>query len=98
MDVNGKSPFATWFKKLNVHAAAKVSTELYRLEMGNFSNVKSLKGRLFEYKIHFGQGYRVYFGQEDDSLVLLLGGGIKKQQTKDITAAKAHWLNYNMDK
>lgn len=62
----GSSPFSGWFSALDAHAAAKVATALYRLEQGNFSNVKSIGKGVSEYKIDFGPGYRIYFGQEGD--------------------------------
>lgn len=91
---DGTSPFEKWFVKLNAIAAAKVSTALYRMELGNFSNVKSVGKGVFEYKIHFGPGYRVYFGQEGDELVILIGGGTKKAQSKDIKQAQELWGEY----
>ena len=61
---SGSDPFAAWFDKLNAIAAAKITTALYRMEMGNFSNVEGVSEGVFEYKIHFGPGYRIYFGQD----------------------------------
>ncbi len=90
----GSSPFAGWFLALDAHAAAKVATALYRLEQGNFSNVKSVGKGVSEYKIDFGPGYRIYFGQEGDELVILLGGGAKKTQQKDIQIALTLWAEY----
>ena len=90
----GSSPFAGWFSALDAHAAAKVATALYRLEQGNFSNVKSIGKGVSEYKIDFGPGYRIYFGQEGDELVILLGGGAKKTQQKDIQIAHTLWAEY----
>jgi putative addiction module killer protein len=87
----GSSPFAGWFSALDAHAAAKVAVALYRLEQGNFSNVKPLGKGVSEYKIDFGPGYRIYFGQEGDELIILLGGGAKKTQVKDIQIAHRLW-------
>jgi putative addiction module killer protein len=61
---DGIDPFNKWFNKLDPMAAAKVSTALYRMELGNYSNVKSIGNGVYEYKIDFGPGYRVYFGQD----------------------------------
>ncbi|HHT0604978.1 TPA: type II toxin-antitoxin system RelE/ParE family toxin [Legionella anisa] len=94
----GIEPFSKWFNKLNAVAAAKVSTALYRMELGNYSNVKSLGDGVYEYKIDFGPGYRVYFGQDGDELVILVGGGSKKQQDKDIKMAKQYWQEYKLAK
>ena len=82
-----------WFNSLDDYAAVKVSKALYRLEQGNCCNVKSIKDGIYEYKIDFGPGYRIYFGQDGEALVLL-GGGSKKQQNKDIKLAKTRWKEY----
>lgn len=94
----GSSPFGAWFSGLNAPAAAKVATALYRLEQGNFSNVKAVGKGVSEYKMDFGPGYRIYFGQEGGELVILLGGGSKKTQEKDIKIAQMLWLEYKTEK
>ena len=94
----GCSPFAQWFSGLEAHAAAKVTVALYRLKQGNVSHVKSVGKGVSEYKVDFGPGYRIYFGQEGDELVILLGGGSKKTQGKDIQAAHALWAEYKSSK
>ncbi len=94
IDRSGQSLFAKWFNGLDNIAAAKITTALYRLEQGNDSNVKSVGGGVLEYKIYFGPGYRIYFGKEGDELVILLSGGSKKQQNKDIKLAKEKWNEY----
>lgn len=94
LDEAGKSPFARWFIELDATAAAKVAAVLYRLEQGNFSNVEGVGSGVYEYKIHFGPGYRVYFGKDGQRLVILLGGGSKKRQSADIAAAIECWQNY----
>jgi putative addiction module killer protein len=68
------------------------------MELGNFSNVKNLGDGVFENKIHFGPGYRIYFGQEGDELIILLAGGTKSQQSKDIQEAKLLWAEYKKAK
>jgi len=88
------NPFEKWFNKLNPMAAAKIATALYRLEQGNFSNVEGVGEGVFEYKLNFGPGYRIYFGQDGDELIILVGGGTKKLQAKDIQNAKKHWSEY----
>ena len=90
------SPFEKWINKINSIAAAKVTTALYRLEQGNYSNVKGVGSGVFEYKIDFGPGYRIYFGQDGDELVILLGGGTKKGQDGDIDEAKKYWSEYKL--
>jgi putative addiction module killer protein len=94
LDARGESPFARWFNSLDAIAAAKVATALYRLEQGNFSRVAGVGGSVYEYKINFGPGYRVYFGKDGEALIILLGGGSKKRQQADIGAALSYWQDY----
>jgi putative addiction module killer protein len=93
-DANGRSPFKTWFDDLNVEAAVKVTVALTRMGLGNLSNAKSVGGGVLEFRIDFGPGYRVYFGQNGDELIILLGGGTKRGQQQDIAAAKGRWADY----
>lgn len=95
---NGVSVFEKWFYGLDAQAAAKVTTALYRLEQGNFSNVKSAGQGVSELRIDFGPGYRIYFGQEGNTLVILLGGGSKKTQNRDIRNAQLLWAQYKAEK
>ena len=83
---DGSIPFKKWFDSLNYQAAAKVSVALARLELGNTSNIKWFSG-LGEYRIDWGPGYRIYLLQDGDDLIVLLGGGTKKRQQKDIDKA-----------
>ena len=94
IDVRGRSPFGAWFARLNAQAAARVATVLYRLGEGNVSNVKSVGKGVSEYKLNFGPGYRVYFGQQGEALVILLAGGTKKRQVVAIKQAQANWADY----
>jgi putative addiction module killer protein len=91
---DGDSPFAHWFSGLDPAAAAKVSVALARLEQGNLSNAKGVGEGVVEYRIDWGPGYRVYFGRDGDVMVILLTGGTKKRQQRDIDAAKAMWADY----
>ena len=94
IDASGQSPYARWFNKLNAQAAAKLTTAVTRLSQGNFSQVRGVGAGLYEYKLDFGPGYRIYFGKDGDRLVILLGGGTKKRQQNDIDAAAALWREY----
>jgi len=94
VDPAGRKPFRRWFDDLDAHAAARVSKALSRLAVGNTSNVRVLTGGLSELKVDFGPGYRVYFGREGDVAVVLLAGGDKKRQQRDIAEAKDRWLEY----
>jgi putative addiction module killer protein len=70
----GTSPFADWFNELDAQAANKVNVYLTRIEQGNSSNLKQIKGAFQEVIINWGPGYRVYVGKDGDKLIMLLGG------------------------
>jgi putative addiction module killer protein len=91
---DGRSPFGVWRSELNPEARRKVTTALYRLGLGNFSNVKGLGAGVFECRINFGPGYRVYFGKDGEEIVILLGGGTKERQQNDIHLAHARWQDF----
>lgn len=95
---DGTSPFARWFGRLNAPAAARVTTVLYRLEQGSLASTKSIGAGVYEYRIDFGPGYRVYFGQDGSTLIILLGGGSKKGQQRDIVLAQQRWADYKRRK
>ena len=98
LELNGSSPFAKWFARLDPTAGAKVATALYRREQGNLSNVKPVGQGVAEYRIDFGPGYRLYIGQEGEALVILLGGGTKKGQSAEIRLAQQRWRDYKARK
>ena len=98
LDLSGRSQYAKWFNRLNAPAAAKVATALIRMEQGNFSTSTGVGEGVFECRIDFGPGYRIYFGKDGDYLVILLGGGSKKRQRKDIDHAKILWKEYKRRK
>lgn len=91
---DGRQPFAGWFAALEPVTRAKVARAVARMEQGNLSNVKPVGGGVLEYRIDFGPGYRVYFGRDGDALVILLTGGSKQRQQRDIEAAGAYWADY----
>jgi len=98
LDLAGRSPFGVWRQLLDVPARKKVTTAIYRLGLGNFSNVKGVGGGVFECKIDFGPGYRVYFGKDGEQSVILLAGGTKKRQQQDIQTAAERWREYQARK
>jgi putative addiction module killer protein len=98
LERDGSSPFGKWFAGLDATAAAKITTAVLRMELGNFSNVKGVGAGVFEYRIDFGPGYRIYFGKDGDTLVILLAGGTKKGQDRDIATAHARWQEYKKRK
>ena len=93
-DDDGRHPFAKWFGSLNTQAALKVRTAIARMENGNFSNVKPVGAGVSEYRLQFGPGYRIYFGQDGPVLVILLCGGNKSTQQRDIVKARTYWADY----
>ncbi len=95
---DGHSPFADWFNDLDALIAAKITTALIRVELGNFSNAKGVGAGVLEYRLDFGPGYRVYFGKDGERLVILLAGGTKKRQQHDIESAQARWQDYKQRK
>ena len=98
IDEHGNKRFADWLDRLDAVAAAKVTIALARMEQGNFSKVKGVGSGVFEYKIDFGPGYRIYFGRDGESIVILIGGGTKKRQHRDIAAAQECWAAYKRRK
>lgn len=98
IDRHGNKRFTEWFADLDVNAAARVTTALSRIEQGNLSNVKGVGSGVLEYKIDFGPGYRIYFGKDGDRLVILIGGGTKSRQSRDIDDAKQCWADYKRRK
>jgi len=98
LDRRGYSPFAAWSDRLNREAASKVAAALARIQQGNFSNVKGVGAGVYEYRIDFGPGYRIYYGRDGERLVILVGGGTKKRQQEDIAAALSRWHDYKQRK
>jgi putative addiction module killer protein len=83
---------------LDAIAAAKVTIALTRIERGNLSNVKGVGTGVLEYRIDSGPGYRIYFGKDGNRLVILIGGGTKKRQDRDIAEAQVCWADYKRRK
>lgn len=92
---NGREPFTEWFSTIrDTRAQSRIRSRLVSLEHGNFGDYRSVGGGVFELRIHVGTGYRVYFGEVDRTIVLLLCGGDKASQTRDIQRAKTYWQEY----
>ena len=90
----GRKPFADWLDGLEDRKArAIVDNRLLRLQAGNFGDYKFIES-IFELRIDYGPGYRIYCGKKNDTFVLLLAGGSKKTQVADIEAAKYFWSEY----
>lgn len=94
LDTENKSPFGIWFERLNAAAASKVTVALARMEGGNLSNAKSVGSGVFEFRIDWGPGYRIYFGRDGERIVVLVAGGTKQRQQRDIRDAIERWADY----
>lgn len=79
----------------DIKTKARIEARLLRLELGNFGDCKSVGTGVFELRYMFGSGYRVYFGKDGDSVILLLLGGDKSSQSSDIKTAQEYWSDYN---
>jgi putative addiction module killer protein len=86
---NGKLPYLEWENDLSAKDRAIVTTRLVRIRRGNFGDAKPLKGTngIYEFRIDFGPGYRIYYGMKNKKIILLLCGGDKGTQKKDIQKA-----------
>ncbi len=93
----GRCPFIEWHSGLkDTCAQAKVMAYITRIAHGLSSskNVRGIEGRIKEIKIDFGPGYRVYYADQSASIILLLVGGTKRGQNRDIEKAKEYWRDY----
>ena len=89
------TPFSDWLHSLrDAQAAGIVRARLNRIRLGNFGDCKSVGGGVEELRIDFGPGYRVYYGREGSFVVILLCGGDKRSQARDILTAQNHWKEY----
>ena len=91
---NGKKPFIEWLEALDKPIRYRVKERLDRVMLGNLGDWKSVGEGVAELRLNFGSGYRIYFGQEGDTLILLLSGGDKTSQKKDIKKAQQYWKEY----
>ena len=93
--LDGKAPFSEWIASLkDVQARAKIRVRLDRVRLGNLGDYKTVGSGVYELRIHWGPGYRVYFGQEGKKMIVLLIGVDKSTQRKDILRAQSYWLDY----
>ena len=93
---SGKEPFILWLSDLDAETKATISTRLKRVSLGNFGDCKFLKNAsgISELRIDYGPGYRIYFGKQGNTVVVLLIGGDKASQDRDIAKAQKYWLDF----
>ena len=92
---NGQEPFTEWLESLDLKVQARISAYIDRVASGGGKkNVRALGDGIFEIKVDVGPGFRVYFGEDGKTIILLLLGGDKKTQSKDIETAKNYWRQY----
>ena len=94
-DATGKVPYSEWLVGIRQRSTRhRIIDRMARVKHGNYGDFKSLKDGVFELRFNFGPGYRVYFGEDGDTIVVLLCGGTKARQVKDVKTAKAYWKEY----
>ena len=94
LTADGKSPFRAWLDSLSVAVRARIQAPVLRFEMGNLGDHKNVGSGVWEARVMFGPGYRIYFGKDGNSIIVLLVGGDKASQAKDISRAQGFWANY----
>ncbi len=91
----GRTPYADWFESVrDERAKQRIQARLARVRSGNLGQTNRVGGGVQELKLDYGPGYRVYFGLDGQTLVILLIGGDKRTQHEDIQQAKAYWADY----
>jgi putative addiction module killer protein len=85
---NGKIPFDKWLNDLDTQIRQRIVLKVQRLSLGNFGNCRSICEGIFELKLDFGPGYRIYFCLIKQNIILILFAGTKRTQSKDIQKAK----------
>ena len=94
LTAEGRNPFREWLVTLDTTTRARIQARVLRFEGGNMGDHKAVGAGVWEARIAFGPGYRIYFGKVGSTVILLLCGGAKTSQRKDIQRAQRHWLDY----
>src|SRR5205823_4494612 len=95
LTVSGKDVFGNWIADVDdPRAKAKIAARLARMEVNNFGDSRAVGDGVWELRIDWGPGYRIYYAMATSSIVVLLCGGDKRKQTTDIARAKAYWKDY----
>ena len=92
---DGSEPFTQWLRGLRDGATRnRIRQRIARIRLGNFGDARSVGDGVYELRIHFGPGYRMYFGRNGAEIVILLCGGDKGSQDRDIERAKEYWRDH----
>ena len=92
---DGREPFTQWLRGLrDGQTRNRIRQRIARVRLGNFGDARSVGEGVHELRVQFGPGFRVYFGREDDAVVILLCGGDKSTQARDIERAHDYWRDY----
>ena len=94
LTADGKSPYRAWLDSLTVAVRARMQARVLRFEMGNLGDYKNVGSGVWEARVMFGPGYRIYFGKDGDSIIVLLVGGDKGSQARDIARAQGFWRDF----
>lgn len=97
IDRLGRNPFERWYEKLEDSTRARIAVTLDRLSRGS-SAAKGVGSGVMEMRMDFGPGYRIYFGKDGETFIILLGGGTKRRQQADIETAQQLWREYKQRK
>ena len=92
----GVSPFGEWLRALDTSPRGRIVIALARMRDGNLADTKGVGDGVFENRLDFGAGYRIYFARDGERILLLLAGGTKRRQEKDIARAKLLWRTYKL--
>ena len=91
---DGKNPYRQWLESLTTAVRARIQARVLRFELGNLGDHKSIGGGVWEARVMFEPGYRIYFGKDGNAIIVLLAGGDKGSQAKDIARARGFWRDY----
>lgn len=95
----GKSPYSEWIQSLrDIKAKLKITRATHNMGLGNFGDSKGVGEGVMERRLTHGPGFRIYYALDGDEIVLLLTGGDKSRQSKDIKKAKSYWADYQARK
>lgn len=95
---SGNEPYTQWFEALDISMQVRILSRLERVEFGHYGDFKNLKDGVNELRFLVHKGYRIYFGEDSKTIVVLLAGGNKDSQTRNIQKAKDYWKEYLLRK